>query len=167
MKLWSTLTEPLENSILLSAQASLMYKLRSRVKVSGWTWLSNDDDRVETETMFTKAGFGNDYNLKYIDKDDRCVDNDWALGGRQVHLVVIFWQTDRAWTDLEISNVRHIFFSYPVSKGPLDGGESVKQEKEKSKESGHLESFSTSAQLLYNSQANRKKNTDKIQKKNI
>ena len=110
MKLWSTLTEPLENSILLSAQASLMYKLRSRVKVSGWTWLSNDDDRVESETMFTKAGFGNDYNLKYIDKDDRCVDNDWALGGRQVHLVVIFWQTDRAWTDLEISNVRHVFF---------------------------------------------------------
>ena len=73
-----------------------MYKLRSRVKVSGWTWLSNDGDRVESETMFTKAGFGNDYNLKYIDKDDRCVDNDWALGRRQVHLVVIFWQTDRA-----------------------------------------------------------------------
>ena len=73
-----------------------MYKLRSRVKVSGWTWLSNDGDRVETETMFTKDGFVNDYDLKYIDKDDRCVDNDWALGGRQVHLVVIFWQTDRA-----------------------------------------------------------------------
>ena len=65
--------------------------------------------------MFTKAGFGNDYNLKYIDKDDRCVDNDWALGGRQVHLVVIFWQTDRAWTDLEISNVRHVFwFFFPT-----------------------------------------------------
>ena len=56
------------------------------------------------------------------------------------------------------------FFSYPISKGPLDGGESVKQEKERSKESGHLESFSTSAQLLYNSKAKRKKNTDEIQK---
>ena len=39
---------------------------------------------------------GNDGNLKYIDQDDCCVDNDWARGWWQIHLVVVLRQADRA-----------------------------------------------------------------------
>ena len=191
MKLWSTLTEPFDNSILLSAQASLIYRLKSRVKVWGWTWLGNineDDnfamkcfnkilvvvftwlegkyfmlrfmmkretsnissisfkdyhineynlkciDQKRRRKMFRSGWLlcwhltmtgpkvggngngngngndnGNDGNLKYIDQDDCCVDNDWARGWWQIHLVVVLRQADRAWADLYF--FLH-FFSY-------------------------------------------------------